>query len=784
MQGIANKAKAKLSKKQIEPMIWQAVSALSCALCALMPMKAAVSPLMLCVFAAVVRNGSNLPLSMASLLLGRVINYAIVSDAFLGADVLAVLLLSGMLYARQTWGKALGAWVEGLLIAIVLFFSRILMQKMLGYDYLVLGVQLVAVLILSGTMQTAAKVLYSAKRRRVLSQEEILSLCLFACIILSALAPARIWGVSLASVLTFYVVMALSYASGPAVGAACGAAAGVALSIGFAGRYELMGNLAMCGLAAGMFRKMGRGVSGLSFLLVNAMLTLMINGSNTVLMPLAETLPAWGMLLLTPRKWMDRLSGAADKGARKRVQSQILVERVQEMAAGKVAELGGMFRTMSDAFKSVACADEGPANAQVAAMMRTVSQRVCGGCALHGCCWQREYDQTFAWLQEAMENARIDGHFDAKKIDPTFARRCMRLNDLAVTVDDALYLYTLKQQWEGRIDDSRLLVAEQLEGVSGVVRSLADEIKVDVEMDGEMEREIRVEFDKAGIYASDDIVAYKGPDGWQVQVSLRACDGGEMPCKRAGALAVSKALATPMMLQDYQCDTAEDGLCRCTYAPKVRFEVEVGAADKKKERISGDHYIYEKLSDQRVLVALSDGMGSGERACAESRATVSLLAQFMKAGFDKEVMMRAINRLLILRSGEEMFATVDMCLFDLTQGVMEMTKIGAAPGYVIAGGQVEKAPSDTLPIGIVDDVRSATTLWQLSEGDGVVILSDGVTDVIGEDVMTELLELLWPQAKGDAQALADMVLETAMQCSGETVKDDMSVLVGWMRKAG
>ena len=67
-------------------------------------------------------------------------------------------------------------------------------------------------------------------------------------------------------------------------------------------------------------------------------------------------------------------------------------------------------------------------------------------------------------------------------------------------------------------------------------------------------------------------------------------------------------------------------------------------------------------------MALSDGMGIGEKASNESQTAVRLLETLLSSGFTREVALKTINSVLMLRSHRESFATLDMMIFDLYTG--------------------------------------------------------------------------------------------------------------------
>ena len=92
-------------------------------------------------------------------------------------------------------------------------------------------------------------------------------------------------------------------------------------------------------------------------------------------------------------------------------------------------------------------------------------------------------------------------------------------------------------------------------------------------------------------------------------------------------------------------------------------------------RPTGDAAAFLETEKGRAILALSDGMGTGEEAAKESRTAIELLEQFTEAGFERELSVKMINSALLLRRGEETYATLDICEIDLYDGHAEFVKL-------------------------------------------------------------------------------------------------------------
>ena len=77
---------------------------------------------------------------------------------------------------------------------------------------------------------------------------------------------------------------------------------------------------------------------------------------------------------------------------------------------------------------------------------------------------------------------------------------------------------------------------------------------------------------------------------------------------------------------------------------------------KEGEKISGDNYTFFETKTRNMTIVLSDGMGSGEKACADSTTVVELMEKFLEAGFQMETAIQMINSALLSGKGFKLAA--------------------------------------------------------------------------------------------------------------------------------
>ncbi|HEY8393910.1 MAG TPA: SpoIIE family protein phosphatase [Thermaerobacter sp.] len=219
-----------------------------------------------------------------------------------------------------------------------------------------------------------------------------------------------------------------------------------------------------------------------------------------------------------------------------------------------------------------------------------------------------------------------------------------------------------------------------------------------------------------------------------------------------------------------------------------RYGMRVGVARTPKEGrwVSGDGYLCRSFEDERRMVlVLSDGMGSGRRAAAESRAALHLLERLLDAGVPAEAAIRILNAALALR-GEEMYTTLDVASVDLERGQVEFIKVGAAPSFVRSERDVRLITRPALPVGMFDDIEVTGDRGYLRPGDLLVMVSDGVLSAFGdvEAGAAWIRGFLAGLTEDEPRCVATQIIKEALRRAGNRAGDDMTVLAGKLVSRG
>ncbi|MGN1227384.1 MAG: SpoIIE family protein phosphatase, partial [Christensenellales bacterium] len=195
---------------------------------------------------------------------------------------------------------------------------------------------------------------------------------------------------------------------------------------------------------------------------------------------------------------------------------------------------------------------------------------------------------------------------------------------------------------------------------------------------------------------------------------------------------------------------------------------------KNGQEVSGDNYSILRLNDSKFMMAICDGMGSGVNAEKTSELAISLVENFYKAGFDNDIILNCVNKLLSLNN-EENFTALDLCVIDLKNCFADFIKLGAPAGFIKHKDTTTQIEGGALPIGILEEMKPACYKTVLNDQDLIVLCSDGIADAFQNSenlrVFVNNLQTLHPQK------LADDILKKALTLNLGLANDDMTVVV-------
>ena len=141
--------------------------------------------------------------------------------------------------------------------------------------------------------------------------------------------------------------------------------------------------------------------------------------------------------------------------------------------------------------------------------------------------------------------------------------------------------------------------------------------------------------------------------------------------------------------------------------------------------------------------------------------------------------MELINSSMYINSEEDTYATLDVAILDLHSGNMEFMKNGACPTFIKNKNEVKVVKSISLPAGILDKIDLVVYDKDLSDGDIIVMCTDGILESNAEYENKEVwIKNLLEQIETDnVQKIANIILQESKDNNVGIPKDDMTVIV-------
>ncbi len=655
-------------------------------------------------------------------------------------------------------------------------------QGFLLYDVLKSLLNGLLIFALAFVFKNVLDVMGSTTKRHVLTNEEVLSIAIACALSIGGLGTWAVLGVSLRNVLCILVILIFSYRTGAGNGAAIGVIVGTVISISSNSSPLMISSYAFCGLLSGILRKMGKVGSCIGVLMGNAVLTFYTNGSTEVLIYLYEIIVAIVLFVLIPDKVTDMVVNKFNKALADRGDKKGYSIRIKEITVEKLNKFSKAFGEMAKTFDEISETRSITEKHDITAIFDRVADRVCKDCSLCSHCWEQNFCNTYQILFKIVEKLDCKGWIDQKDIPQYFLDRCERIDEFVKAVNYTYELFKVDMVWRSKISESRGLVSQQMRSMSTIISNLAVELNTNIIFKEDIENNILLELTKKGLRNVEAVVYENTTGNYEISLSYKGC-GGKRSCIGCVEKAVSNVIGYKMVKNGSDCGlNTKTDMCSIKLVKEETFKVVTGVARvaKDEKHVSGDNYTFLNSGDGKYIAALSDGMGTGHKACLQSKATVNLIEQFMESGFDKDTTVKLINSILVLKSNDETFATIDISVVDLYDGEVEFVKVGAAPTFIKRADYVETIRAASLPAGILSNVELELIHKSVNSGEYIVMVSDGIVDSFknSDDSIIEVQNVISQMTSKNPQKIADDLLGEALsRCKDKEPIDDMMVMV-------
>ncbi len=606
-------------------------------------------------------------------------------------------------------------------------------------------------------------------KAKVLNKEKM-SLLIVGLVIISSLSNIVIpFNLNVASIVCIVIMFFLAGKFNISVCAVGGIVLGLASGINNTNMIYCVSTFAVSGFFSSFSKKFGKAGIIVTFVLANALFTYIVNGSTVILLNLYEIMIAAIIFSIIPEKKLSEIKYNITNMINYTDNENVRMDIVKNMTNTKLEKLSNAFESISNILIDNKKEKRNSFSNNSDIMVRTLSQRVCRNCRGAKRCWKNDSQDAYQTLLNLFCVCEKRGWAEQYDIQPSFQNICFNCSQLVLEANKIYELYRMNKIWESRADENKVIISQQFGSMSRVTSNLAEELKGKCSFRKDVEDELINEFESIGIKVVNITVMRVDSRHFNIRLNIKRDD---KITQNSIVGICGKIMGKKMKIDSFMNSS---GITKYEISEEEAFSSDVGISRIRPDNtnVSGDSYSIMRPDGEKIIVALSDGMGSGTVAAKESKAAVNLLEKILSAGIEKNAALKLVNSVLILKSFDESFATIDMFIFDLYTGEGEFVKIGGVSSYIMRNQAITEIKSGTLPAGILTDTQSYSYKTQFKDGDVILILSDGVTDISRDDewIKETLKNCQYKSGKETADAIMEEACRKISEC-----KDDMTVI--------
>ncbi|MDR1821623.1 MAG: SpoIIE family protein phosphatase [Oscillospiraceae bacterium] len=598
----------------------------------------------------------------------------------------------------------------------------------------------------------------------------VASIIILLSTVLMSLAELTVGGViSLGRTVASLVVFCVSYTGGVGFGCAFGVAVGLSMDAVSPG-YPIFGlAYGLSGLVAGMFSKRSKLAFAILYVVVNAAVSVLAVGTESVPGILYEVFIASCAFMLLPQGAMSRIEQLLPDPLRARgADSASIYTRERARAAARAfAEVCGE----TAAVREAAAKPDNPA-----VIFSRAADLVCRECQNAPVCWNKNFERTTDACNNALAVISAKGVAEPADFPRYFKENCIHMEDFCQAASREYQRFRRQRRQKAASREARGVLYEYCAEISEILESFADDIVAPGTASGETEERISRYLRGLGIHVQAAV--FRDTSG-RLHVDLfGAC--AEITKTERWLERLSVCCAARLCLQNEKHALTHE--MHLLEAEKYAASIGISRTNRDGEVVSGDICGYFKTPEGKIYIILTDGMGSGEDAHNVSAEAQSVLQKFIRSGVAPRAAIKMLNGLLLLRNEEKTTCcAVDVAELDLFTGVLELYKCGAAQSYIRAGGIVQTVLGEGLAAGLLppSGISDEQTKAVLRAGDLLVMVSDGIPRDRLQNRLTAIISEFSPKRRTPGE-LSREIAELAAETTG--AEDDISAIAVYIKE--
>ncbi len=594
------------------------------------------------------------------------------------------------------------------------------------------------------------------------SGEEISLVSFLGCALWGAKDIASLGIINLADVICILIVLVFSVRLGSSHGVIAGLTMGLVSALG-SGRVDISCVSYSFGALASSMAGVFGAIPGCSaFILANALVTALANGSTEVLISLYDIFAACLLYSLIPERILLRITSFGSRDEKDLIS---LDERhyCEYVLTNAKSSLTALERRMPQLQKK-----RYSANDIEERFFERTARKGCMGCGLRRVCWSRDFEKTVSCLTKALSDSIETGKLKGEMLPSN----CLRPKEFREAFTHSAEIYRIEKMWQGKMNEMSIAAKNQMTAFSEILSAAITALSYTYTFDRALSDDISRRMQSADI-ACRDITVMRDEDGDPtVMLRLENC-GGFSLCDKGVNDIISAACGREMIRTGKRDCTS----CAVKYAVKPSSGVSFATSGKSPGKSSGDSVRWRVINKALYAAVLCDGMGTGDKAATEARTAAETLLDLIEAGVEGEAAVKIVNSLFI-PYGEATFSATDLYLYNASEKTVKIIKCGAVASFTKSGERVDALYSKSMPLGSLVKPSIETFTLPAASGDITVMISDGVLDTTGENALkdTWLIDCLESFSGNNPRILSDSILKRALEKCKSEPGDDITVL--------
>lgn len=647
------------------------------------------------------------------------------------------------------------------------------------YEFAVVFMEFIVTAISAYIFSFGTRFLLNNKNKMCINPEEVISLGLIISFSVIGIGNIGIFGISIRGILATILILIASILGGSTLGATCGVIVGIGFMITNITSAIYMGIYSFAGLISGAFNKLNKYMSILAYLISWIIIYSYTSGITSNITQIIDIAIGCLIVSIIPKTFFNKLERLMKNNIYSNEAVYEYIIRSKNVTNNKLMNIQRVYNELANTFDKIRERDKVIDQRDIATIIDQIHNDECQYCSMQRICWESKFNYTYNLIYEMIEKIE-DGEITSRDIPEKFRKECMN-PELIVRIANYYYkLYALDYDWNTKLCESRQLISKQIRDISKSIEGISKDLNKDILLDLEKEKEIINELQRHSIIVDKVSYVQENQEDFKITIEMKNCRDGCL-CDDKLVKVISDFVGETLDVQKIGCHCLGEN-CKVvlTKAEKYSVVTEVASMSRDGHIFSGDNYTFMEIHDGKYMMAISDGMGKGKKAYDESSVTIDILENMMEAKIDKEIVINTINNMLLLKSSEEIFSTLDLGIVDLKKGRLETVKMGACSTYISRENKdVDLISSSSLPIGILSDINLDRHNVKIKNGDYIIMVSDGIVDAgknnnFGENWLIYFLKKL---NTTNPKEIANKILDRALELQLGEVDDDMTVLV-------